>query len=186
MLKNYLLITFRNLAKEKAYTIINILGLAVGITGFIAMILFVTDELGYDQMYKNSKNIYRAYVHQKINSEEAWNSKTASPFGAAMKKIFPEVENYTRVGYFGIHTLQYEDKVFRESHIYTADSTYFQVFSLPLIYGDPNTVLTQPNSIVITEEIAKKLSLNLSTIQRGVKKLFEEKVIDRRQNFHGR
>ncbi|MBN1300481.1 MAG: ABC transporter permease [Melioribacteraceae bacterium] len=156
MLKNYFLISFRSLKKEKSFTVINLLGLAVGITCFIALTLFVLDEIGYDTFHKNTDNIYRAYVHSNINGEESYNSKTPAPLGATLKQYFPEVEDYTRIGYSGIHLLKYGDKVFREGDVYLADSNFFEVFGFQLISGNKQTVLDRPNSIVITETTAEK------------------------------
>ena len=156
MLKNYITVTIRNLTKEKVFTTINLLGLAVGITCFITLMLFVFDELGYDAFHKNADNIYRVYVHSNINGEESVNPKSAVPLGPTVKNIFAEVENYTRIDYPGNLELKYGDKVFREGKIYAVDSTYFEVFDFPLITGNRHTVLDNPNSIVLTETSAKR------------------------------
>jgi putative ABC transport system permease protein len=156
MIKNFIKISFRNLLRFKTHSLINIAGLAVGITCFITLSLFIKDELSYDKCYKNANSIYRVYVKSSINGQESNNCKTGAPLGAAMMHDFPEVLTYTRVGYFGSHILQYKNKSFREYQIYTADSTFFDVFSLPFISGNPKTALRQPNSIVMTESAAKK------------------------------
>lgn len=156
MLKNYIKISFRNLIRFRTNSLINIIGLAVGITCFITLFLFIKNELSYDKFYKNADSIYRVYVKSSIHGQESSNSKTAAPLGATLTRDYPEVLTYTRIGYFGSHVLKYKDKVFREWDIYTADSTFFDVFSLPLISGNPKTALSQPNSIVVTESAAKK------------------------------
>jgi putative ABC transport system permease protein len=156
MLKNYLLITLRNLIKEKVFTTINLLGLAVGITCFITLMLFVFDELGYDTFHKNADNIYRVYVHSNINGEESVNPKSAVPIGPTLKNTFAEVENFTRIAFPGNLELKYGDKVFREVKIYAVDSTYFEVFDFPLIAGDRHTLLVNPYSIVLTETAARR------------------------------
>ncbi len=168
MLKNYLLISFRNLTKEKSFTIINLVGLAVGITCFIALSLFVFDELGFDTFHKNADNIYRVYVHSIINGEESLNPKSAVPLGPAVKNIFAEVENFTRIDYPGNHEFRYGEKVFRESQIYAVDSTYFEVFDFPLITGDRHTVLDKPNSVVLTETSAKKYFGNKNPVGKTI------------------
>ena len=156
MFRNYFQIAVRNMKRDKIFSIINIAGLAVGITCFIVLSLYIVYELNYDKYNKNSDQIYRVYVHSNINNVESNNSKTAAPLGRELKRDFPEVLNYARIGYFGSHNLRYKDKVFKEWDIYTADSAYFDIFTLPFIYGNSKTALVQPNSIVLTETNSKK------------------------------
>jgi len=156
MLNNFLKVIFRNLIKHKTHSIINIIGLAVGITCFIALFLFVLDEMGYDSFNEKADRIYRVGISSSINGNASNTSKTPWPLGATLKNNFPEVENYTRIGFFGQHDIRYRDKFFREGGIYAIDSTYFDIFTLPFIYGNPETALVNPNSVVITESTAKK------------------------------
>ncbi len=156
MLKNYIKIAFRNLKKNKGYSLINIFGLAIGITSCVIILLYISNELSYDKFYKNAGSIYRVYVKSSINGQESSNCKTAAPLGGALARDFPEVTTYTRIGFFGNHVLKYKDEIFRERRIYTADSNFFDVFSLKLINGNPKTVLSHPNSIVMTESAAHK------------------------------
>ena len=156
MLKNYLKIAFRNLKKNKGYSLINIFGLAVGIACCIIILLYIRNELSYDKFYKNADSIYRVYVKSSINGQQSCNCKTAAPLGNTLVRDFPEVITYTRIGFFGNHVLKYKDKVFRERRLYTADSNFFDVFSLPLLNGNPKTALSRPNSIVMTQSAAEK------------------------------
>jgi putative ABC transport system permease protein len=156
MLVNYLRIAIRNLLRNKGFTIINIAGLAVGIACFITLALFILDERGYDKYNENADQIYRVYVSSKIGGQESNSSKTPGPLGATLVKDFPEVLNYSRIGYFGQHNLRNGEKTFRENGIYTADSTYFQIFTLPFIYGDSQRALIKPNSVVLSEKTSKK------------------------------
>ncbi len=156
MLKNYIKIAIRNLVKNKIFTFINIFGLAIGICCFIILGLYVFDEVGHDRFNKNANQIYRVYTHTKLNGQETNNSKTPSLLGITLLKSYPEVINFTRIGYFGQHDIRYKDKSFREGSIYIVDSTYFSMFTLPFIYGDPKTALKNPNSVVIPEKTAKK------------------------------
>ncbi|MFZ1289069.1 MAG: ABC transporter permease [Melioribacteraceae bacterium] len=156
MLNNYFKIIIRNLIRSRVYSFINIVGLAVGVTCFILLSLYVLDEVGHDRFYKDSDRIYRIYVHSFIAGEETNNSKTSAPMAETLFRDLPEVETFTRIGYTGAHTLSYGDKKFREGSIYTADSTFFKIFSLKFIYGDSKTALVQPNSIVISEDAANK------------------------------
>jgi putative ABC transport system permease protein len=156
MFKNYMLIAFRNLMRNKIFSLINIIGLAIGITCFLTLIIFIIDESGYDNYNENVNQIYRVVNHQKFNGQEATSAKTCPPLAESLMRDFPEVTNATRLGYFGEHNLRYGEKYFRENGIYTADSTYFDVFTLPFIYGNPKEALKRPNSVVITEKTAKK------------------------------
>lgn len=156
MLSNYLKIFARTLSRQKVYSFINIAGLAIGITCFIILSLFVLDEFGYDKSYKNGDQIYRVVVYSRFKGQESRNSKNAAPLGATLKNDFPEVITYARIGYFGQHNIRFNDKAFRENDIYTADSTYFDIFSLPFVYGDRKNALKNPNSIVISETASKK------------------------------
>lgn len=156
MLKNYMTIAFRNLMRNKFFSFINIIGLAIGITCFFALAIFIIDESGYDSYNENAGQIYRVVNHTKFNGQESVHAKTCAPLGDALHREFPEVLKYTRIGYTGQHNLRYGDKYFRENGIYTADSNYFDLFTLPFIYGNPKEALNKPNSIVISDKIAKK------------------------------
>ncbi len=156
MLKNYFTIALRNLMRNKIFSLINIAGLAVGISCFIILGLFVLDEIGFDNFNDNKDQIYRVLVHFRFQGVDQTNAKSCPPLGAALKDNFPEVINYARIGYFGQHNLRYNDKIFREGDIYTADSSYFEIFTLPFLYGDKKNSLRNPNTIVISETASKK------------------------------
>jgi len=156
VLKNYFKIALRNLIKFKFYSFINILGLAVGITCFLTLSLFNLDELSYDRFYNNADQTYRVYVEQNINGIDGNSSKTPGLLGPTLMQQLPETASFTRIGYFGQYRFKYEDKVFYEGRIYAVDSTFFDVFTLPFLEGNPKTALALPNSIVITETTAKK------------------------------
>ncbi|MFH1194906.1 MAG: ABC transporter permease [bacterium] len=156
MFQNFFKIILRNTLRYKVFSFINIAGLAVGITCFITISLFILDEFGYDKFNEKAYNIYRLLVDSEVNGQGSVNSKTPAPLGHVLKKDFPEVENFSRVGYFGQFNFRYGNKVFRENDVYTADSTFFDIFTLPLIAGDAKTALVKPNSIVISETAAKK------------------------------
>ncbi|NLT50698.1 MAG: FtsX-like permease family protein [Ignavibacteria bacterium] len=156
MFTNFVKIIFRNLLRNKAFSFINILGLSIGISCFLILAVFVIDEMGYDTFNEKADRIYRVYISSDVNGNASNTSKTPAPLGSQLKSEFPEIESFTRLGYFGMHELRYKDKLFREGSIYTADSTYFEIFTLPFLYGNPKTALSKPNSIVITEQSAEK------------------------------
>jgi len=157
MIKNYLLIAFRNARRNRAYTIINLLGLAIGISSSLMILLFVVDEVSYDRHNKHFRDIYRIYVKGKIQGNEIEAALSNAPMGATLKADFPEVVDFTRLFTFdGDPKVRFEEKVFIEENFYYVDSTFFNVFTAPLIYGNPEKMLSRPNTVVLTEEIARK------------------------------
>jgi putative ABC transport system permease protein len=142
--------------RNKIFSLINVIGLAIGITCFLTLVIFIIDESGYDNYNENVNQIYRVINHTKFNGQESTNAKTCAPLAESLVRDYPEVTKATRIGYFGQHNIRYGDKYFRENGIYTADSTYFDVFTLPFIYGNPKEALKKPNSLVISEKTAKK------------------------------
>ena len=164
MLRNYFRIALRNIKKYKIFSFINITGLSIGIASCILIFLYVHKELSYDSFYKNSDRIYRVALHAVINNAVFNSAVTSAPLGEELCRDYPEVINYTRVRNFGYPVVRYEDKVFSEKKFFFADSTFFDVFSLPFIEGDPNTVLSRPNSVVITESTAQKYFGNKNPI----------------------
>lgn len=156
MFKNYLRVALRNIKNSKGISLINIIGLAIGVTCCIAIFLYVKNELSYDTFNKNADQVYRVYLNGKINGREIESTATSSPLGAELKKDFPEVITYTRVRNFGIPVIRYRDKTFSEEKFFSVDSTFFKVFTVKFLEGNPETALTQPNTVVITKEIARK------------------------------
>jgi ABC-type antimicrobial peptide transport system permease subunit len=151
MLKNYFKVAIRNIRRNKLFSAINILGLAVGMACSIFILLWVQHERSYDKFHKNGENIYRLTV--EVSGLKA--SLSVAPIARAMQKEIPEVKNAVIMcpasGLF-----RYEDRQFEEKAVYFADSTFLDVFSFPLIKGDKKTALSSPNNIVITERAAKK------------------------------
>ena len=157
MIKNFFLIAFRNARRNKAYTIINLLGLAIGIASSIMILLFVLDELSYDRHNEHFKEIYRISVSGKIQGNEFEAALSNAAMGVTLKTDFPEVEDFTRLYTFdGDPKVSYEEKVFIEENFYFVDSTFFNVFTAPAVYGNPEDMLSRPNTVVLTEEIARK------------------------------
>ena len=156
MFRNYIKVAFRNLRKNKGYSFINITGLAVGIASCIAILLYVRNELSYDKFNKNADQIYRVHLEARINNHEINSATSPSPLGLTLKHDFPEVSAFTRIRNFGFPVLRYKDKAFSEEKFYCADSTFFKVFTVKFLEGNPQKALTQPNSVVITEAMAEK------------------------------
>jgi len=157
MIKNYLLIAFRSALRNKAYTLINLLGLAIGITSSIMILLFVVDELSYDRYNEHFREIYRITINGKIQGNEFKAALSNAPMGATLKSDFPEVVDFTRLFTLsGDPKVRYEEKVFIEENFYYADSTFLNVFTAPVVYGNPADMLNRPNTVVLTEETARK------------------------------
>jgi putative ABC transport system permease protein len=156
MFKNYLITAWRNIVKDKFYTLLNILGLAIGLTAAIFIFLYVVDELTYDQSHVNYKRIYRLESHFVINGKDDLFAATQVPLGPTLKDEFPEIEEYVRFAPTGTLFFKYDDREFQEDSIVYADSTLFRVFTHPVLKGDPNTMLNRPYTIVMTESMAKK------------------------------
>ena len=156
MLKNYFLVAFRNIVKQKFYAFINILGLTIGITATLFIILYVADELSYDRFHTNIDNMYRVGLHGRLGGQDIRVTSTPPPLVAALKDDVPGIQDAVRLWEWSDVIISYEDLVFTEDKIFHTDSTFFDFFSFKLLEGDPETALTEPNSIVLTESSARK------------------------------
>ncbi|MEO5561971.1 MAG: ABC transporter permease [Chitinophagaceae bacterium] len=157
MLQNYIKIAWRNLIRNKVFSFINIAGLAVGLACFSMIALYVADELSYDRYNEKASRIYRVNADIRFGGTNQHLAVTADPMGAALKKDYPQVEQYVRFYTSGGPKRVKKDNVFiTENNVAHADSTLFSVFTLPAIAGDTKTALNEPNTVVITETIAKK------------------------------
>jgi putative ABC transport system permease protein len=156
MFKNYFKIAFRNLVKNKFYTSINIIGLAVGIATCLLILLYVLDELSYDRYNVKANRIYRVNNEVKFGGNYFDLAQTPPLMGPAMVKEFPQVEQYTRIRWYGSFLVKKGNENLQEVRVAYGDSTLFDVFTLPMLAGDPKTALKEPHSLVITETIAKK------------------------------
>lgn len=157
MLKNYFKVGFRNLMRHKFFSFVNILGMTIGITACMLIVLFVSHELSYDIFHENSDRIYQVGLHGKIGEQEVYTSTTCAPMAAALRAEFPEVEDATRISYYSNQAfIKFDDQVFVEEKVFYADSNFFQFFSFELLEGDPVNALQEPNSIVLTTTLANK------------------------------
>ncbi|MFH0736917.1 MAG: ABC transporter permease [bacterium] len=164
MLANYLKIALRNIIKFKAYSIINILGLAIGITGCVLIMFFVADELSYDKFNNDAKDIYRICLKAKINEMNLNLAATPAPLAETLIRDFPEVITAVRLSTSGNMTIRFEDKAFVENNFIWADSTFFDVFTCEFVRGNKKTALTEPHTVVLTEAMAKKYFGNIDPV----------------------
>jgi len=156
MFKNYITIAIRNILKYKFYSILNVIGLATGIAMCLLILLFVQDEISYDKFHENSDRIYRMVADFKLGGNKLNAATVGPPTGQAIKNDYPEVENYVRLMSSGNWFIKYGEKTFKETEVIFADSTLFSVFTIPLLKGNPDKALTQPNSMVISNRMAQK------------------------------
>lgn len=161
MLKNYFLVAFRSLIRDKFYSAINILGLALGITCCLLIMIYISDELSYDRLHSKADRIYRLNEFMEDESGGERSSSLPFPVGPTLLSEYPTiVETQVRLFDYQSPSLMLENKetnkAFNETRIFFADSTFFDVFDFELIKGDKETALDEPNSLLITESMAKK------------------------------
>ncbi|WP_271782371.1 ABC transporter permease [Aquimarina algiphila] len=153
----YFKIAIRYLLKNKRYSFINILGLAIGVASFILIMVYVNYENNYDK-FTGSENVYRVYMdYKKGDHFIQGDAQTYNMAGPTFEKEFPEVLDYTRFYRLDKTTLKIKDKVIEETNGNVADPSYFEIFNQTLLKGDLATALVEPNSIVLTETVAAKL-----------------------------
>jgi len=155
MLKNYLKIAFRNILKHKSYSFINIIGLAGSIAITILILLYAQSVLTYDQFHKDSDQIYFMYRDRATEDGRMDVFDTWYPLVDVAKEEFPEIEEGTHMVSVGNTWVELGDKKF-EQELTFADSNFFDVFSFPVIEGDVKTILDDPNSVIISQEVAQK------------------------------
>lgn len=157
MLKNYVKIALRNLLRQKSYSLINVVGLAVGMACCLLILLFVRHELSYDRFHDQADQIYRVALKRLYPNHETFYAVTQAPLAPTMKIDYPEVIDATRLFRVpGSVNLRYQDKQFEEQRYLFADSNFFDVFSFTLLRGNPETALARPNSIILTQANARK------------------------------
>ena len=157
MLSNYLKIAWRNLLKNKTFSLINITGLASGLACFILIALYVADELSYDRYNEKAGRIYRINSDIVFGGNKLHLAVASDPMGAALKNDYPQVEEYVRFyTSSGSKLIKKGDQYINENEVAHADSTLFDIFTLPVISGDAKTALNEPNTVVISESAAKK------------------------------
>lgn len=175
MIRNYFIIAFRNLWRNKGFSILNIAGLSIGIAASVLILLWIVSELEVDKFHENKDRIYEVYNQYEVDGDMwTWNT-VPKPMAAAIKEEYPEVKYATRVDDENSFLFSKgEKRVKATGNI--VDSTFLNVFSFPLLKGDPNTVFDEVNSVVITEALAEKLFKNENPIGQIVK-------VDNADNF---
>jgi putative ABC transport system permease protein len=158
MIKNYLKVAVRNLLKHKGYAFINILGLAVGIAASVLIFLYITFEMSYDKFHEKANRTYRITADWS-NKGDSRIHQLGTPFILAktIREKYPQVEAITQLsGPVGDVIVRYKDTAFKETEAFCAEPSFFDVFSFPLLKGNPETSLRDPNMLVMTQSLAKK------------------------------
>ena len=169
MFRNYIKTALRNISKQRGYVFINILGLSIGIASSMLIAIYIFSELSYDQHHKKKDRIYRAYLDGKINNQELKGAWTAAPFAFTAKDKFPEVEEAVRIDTWDETVIKHEERTFVENAFIMADSTFFNIFSAPLIKGNPKTALSKPYAVVVNESTASKIFGNDQAMGKTIK-----------------
>jgi putative ABC transport system permease protein len=156
MFNNYFKIAFRNLWRNKGFSAINIFGLAMGLAICLLITLFVVDELSYDKFNTKADRIYRVNSDFKVNGSLFNDRESPALMAATLVKDYPQIENAARIMDNGKILVKKGNETIVEQNSFYADDALFDVFTLPMIAGNPKTALSQPHSLVISEYIAKK------------------------------
>ncbi len=156
MIRNYIKTAFRSLQKNKGFTAINVLGLALGLATCLLIVFYVADELSYDRYNENAGRIYRVNEQLKLGDNKVEYAVCMPPLAKTLKNDFPDVENTVRLKNLGgMHVKKGNENILEYNTLF-ADPSVFDVFTLPILYGNKATALTEPNTVVITESTAKK------------------------------
>ena len=156
MLKNYIKIAFRNLLKNKIYSVLNILGLSIGMVCTILLFLYVQDELSYDKQHPFAENTYRVASNYHMMGQKYEMAVTPAPMAHVLKEEFPEVIKTVRFRQMGSSIVNYKNSSFKEDKTVFVDNSIFDVFAVKLKIGNKQTALAEPNTVAISESIAKK------------------------------
>jgi putative ABC transport system permease protein len=156
MIRSYLKIAVRNLLRDRSFSFINILGLAIGMASAILILLWVQNEISFDRFHKNGARLFEVWENDISDNQIHTGVPTPQLMGPALKKDYPEIEASSRIGWNQYILFNFKEKAIKANGTW-ADPSFLAMFSFPLLKGDPATALNDPYSIVITEKMAKKV-----------------------------
>jgi putative ABC transport system permease protein len=156
MLRNYIKVVLRSIRRQAGYSLINIAGLAIGMACCLLITLWVFDELSYDRFHENASRLYRVEENQFYSGRVYHVTVTPYPLAPVLKDEIPEITDATRLVYSGSQLFRYGEKSFYEDRVWAVDPSFLRMFSFPLIKGAPATALSDPLSVVLTEDTARK------------------------------
>jgi putative ABC transport system permease protein len=157
MIRNYLKTAIRNFKKNYLFSLINLIGMSVGLTVSILILLYVFNELNYDKFHKNADNIYRVNVNMQQKDKEEETSNSTPAMGIDLQLEFAAIKNMVRLSIGEAGFFSYKNKNFNVEEIVYADSTLFDIFSFKVINGNAKQALSEPYSLVLTEKTAKQI-----------------------------
>jgi len=156
MFGNFFKVAFRVFIRDRVHTLINIFGLAIGLAFGIVIFLYTYKEISYDRFHENAHRLYRITINGKIADNSLNHAVTPAPLAHTLMREVPGIENTVRIARFGAWLVRYGDAKYNEDNIIFTDSTFFQLFSFPLIKGSPDEVLRKPNSIVLSRQTVQR------------------------------
>ena len=169
MFSNLIKHSLRSFKRQRAYIVINILGLSIGIACSLLISLYVINEASYDKYNTKRDRIYRAILNGKIGGQEVTVASSPAIMGSTMLKEFPEIEDFLRMNGSGPTVIEYNNQTFTEDHLVEADSSFFNFFSIPVLKGDPKNLLNAPRKAVLSESTAKKIFGNENPIDKPIR-----------------
>jgi putative ABC transport system permease protein len=169
MLNNIIKHSLRSFKRQRAYIIINILGLSIGIACSLLITLYVLNEVGYDSFNTKKDRIFRIILNGKMGGQELVAAYTPAIMGPSLLKEFPEVEDFLRMNGAGPTVIEYNKQTFMEEHLVEADSSFFNFFSIPVLKGDVSNLLNAPRKVVLSQSTAKKLFGDENPIDKTLK-----------------
>ncbi len=189
MIENFIKIAIRNILKHKGFAFINIFGLAIGIACSILILLFVTYELSYDKFHEKADRIYRIAVRAMIGDTKIKQTYSSAITFQKLLEDFPEIETGVKIYNVGRTPVVVGEETFYESRFLAVDSTFFDIFSIPLLHGNKDKVLSGPNTMVISKSTAlryfneidvvgKNIQIDFTSLGNGIKNLLITGVSD--------
>jgi putative ABC transport system permease protein len=169
MFTNLIKHSLRSFKRQRAYIIINVLGLSIGIACSLLIALFVIKEVSYDRFNSKKERIFRLILNGKIGGQEITAAYTSAIIGPTLLKEFPEIEDFLRMTRGGPTKVEYNNQPFTEEHLVEADSSFFNFFSIPVLKGDPKNLLNAPRKVVLSESTAKKIFGTENPIDKTLK-----------------
>lgn len=169
MFQNLIRHSIRSFKRQRAYIIINILGLSIGIACSLLIALFVLNEASYDRYNTKKDRIVRVVLSGKIGGQEIIGAWTCSPIGPTMAREFPEVEGFLRMNGWGPTVIEYNKQTFSEDHFIEVDSSFFDFFTIPVIKGDKENLLNSPRKVVLSESTAVRIFGSEDPIDKSLK-----------------
>jgi putative ABC transport system permease protein len=172
MIRNYLKIAFRNLVKYRFISFINIFGLTTGLTCCLMILAFILHEISYDRYQPNADRVYRVtrtFINPQTRAISLNLSTVAPPFGPLLRNDFKEIEDMTRTLSIGTTPMHYEEKIFNEQNVFFADDRFVHFFKTDLTQGNPTKSLSDPYTMMVSEDIAKKYFGNEPAMDKMVR-----------------